>query len=266
MDTPFETGPGRYQPASDYPYAADPQLRFDQRRLARVVGFIAFAMPIVLGVGGHLLGRFRTALSGYYYEPVVLGDFFVGCLALIGALLLAYRGWTPKVARLASIAGIAALTTAFVPMGGWITGCEVLSADGGCSSEAVTWPRLGYWVHAISAGILFAILAFFCLFVFTKVPASAREGSGEPSRAKQQRNAVYVASGVTIALAALGIGIGGQFAGSWFFDHHITFWLEAVILGAFGVSWLVQGRAVRRLADPQDRVDAAIAKSKRAQR
>ena len=39
FETPFETGPERYQPPANYPYARDPKLRFDQRRLARVVGF-----------------------------------------------------------------------------------------------------------------------------------------------------------------------------------------------------------------------------------
>ena len=61
------------------------------------------------------------------------------------------------------------------------------------------------------------------------------------------------------------IGLGGQFAGPWFFEAKLTFWLEAVILAAFGVSWLVQGRAVATLADPQDREDAAIARKIRAE-
>lgn len=248
METPFETGPGRYQPPANYPYARDPKLRFDQRRLASVVGVIALGMPVVLGVGGYVLGRFRVALSGYYYEPIVLGDFFVGCLVAIGALLMTYRGWTPKVAQLATLAGIAALVVAFVPMSGWIIGDEQL------------YIVEGYWVHAISAGILFAILAFFCLFVFTKVPQDGSGGEGAPTPAKRRRNAIYIVSGVTIAVCACAIGIGGQFAGDWWWDTKATFWLEALILAAFGVSWLTQGRALAPLSDPQDREDAAIAK------
>jgi len=261
LETPFETGPNRYQPPANYPYARDPKLRFDQRRLASVVGVIALGMPVVLGMGGYALGRFRVALSEYYYEPVLLGDFFVGCLVAIGALLMAYRGWTPKVARLATIAGLAALVVAFVPMAGWITGCEEVSADGYCTAERASYPVIGYWVHAVSAGILFAILAFFCLFVFTKIPQDGMSGQPSLTRAKRQRNLVYRISGVTIALAAILIAIGGQFAGAWFFEAKLTFWLEAIILAAFGVSWLVQGRAVATLSDPQDREDAAIART-----
>jgi hypothetical protein len=265
METPFETGPHRYQPPANYPYARDPKLRFDQRRLARVVGVIAFAMPIVLGVGGYVLGRFRIALSEYYYEPIVLGDFFVGCLVAIGALLMAYRGWTPKVAQLATLAGLAALVVAFVPMSGWITGCRELGIDTTCADPQVSYPIIGYWVHAGAAGLLFAILAFFCLFVFTKVPIDDASGRAVATPAKKRRNAIYIASGLTIAIAAISIGLADQIAGPWWVQNNMTFWAEALILAAFGVSWLVQGRAIAPLSDPRDREDAAAAKALRTQ-
>lgn len=253
MQTPFETGPERYQPPEDYVYARDPKLRFDQRRLAGVVGVIALGMPIVLGGGGAILGRFRIALSDYYYEPIVLGDFFVGCLIAIGALLMTYRGWTPKVAQLASLAGIAALLVAFVPMSGWV------------SSEERIYPVVGYWVHAISAGVLFSILAFFCLFVFTKIPHDEDGGHPAPTPAKRRRNLIYRASGVTIALSAIGIAIGGQFGPDWWWESYATFWLEALILAAFGVSWLTQGRVLGpAIKDPRDKSDEAIAEAARS--
>lgn len=251
MQTPFETGPERYQPPTDYVYARDPKLRFDQRRLASVVGVIALGMPIVLGVGGWILGRFRVALSDYYYEPIVLGDFFVGCLIAIGALLMTYRGWTPKVAQLATLAGLAALVVAFVPMAGWVSALE----NGG---ERIH-PVVGYWVHAISAGVLFTILAFFCLFVFTKIPHDEATDEHVPTPAKRRRNLIYRASGITIALAAIAIGVGGQFGPDWWWRSHATFWLEALILAAFGISWLTQGRVFGpALKDPRDKRDEAI--------
>jgi len=257
MEIPFETGPERYQRPRDYPYAHDPKLRFDQRRLARVVGVIALGMPVVLGLGGLVLGRFRNALSGYYYEPIVLGDFFVGCLIAIGALLMAYRGWTPKVAQLATLAGLASIVVALVPMAGWITDCREYGAEGICTDPVAMYPTAGYWIHAGGAGVLFAILSFFCLFVFTKVP----EGQAAPTPAKRRRNLIYRLSGVIIALCAISIGAGDLIAGSWWNARNMTFWMEAVILTAFGVSWLVQGRALSPLADPQDRVDAELAKT-----
>ncbi|EAQ30007.1 hypothetical protein NAP1_04505 [Erythrobacter sp. NAP1] len=260
METPFETGPARYQPPANYPYARDPKLRFDQRRLARVVGFIAFAMPVVLGFGGYALGRFRVALSEYYYEVILLGDFFVGCLVAIGALLMAYRGWTPKVAQLATLAGIAALLVAFVPMNGWIMGCEELADDGTCAVQAVRYPVIGYWVHAGAAGLLFAILSFFCLFVFTKIPVDDASGQKIMSPAKMRRNAIYVTSGILIALGAISIAVAGLLGVPWWFDNNMTFWAEAMILGAFGASWLVQGRALAPFNDPRDREDAKLAK------
>lgn len=260
METPFETGPQRYQPPQDYVYARDPKLRFDQRRLARVVGIIALGMPVVLGLGGMLLGRFRTALSGYYYEAIVLGDFFVGCLIAIGALLMAYRGWTPKVAQLATIAGLASFVVAFVPMYGWFTACEQLAADGSCAVQTARYPVAGYWIHAGAAGLLFAILAFFCLFVFTKIPVDENTGAIEPTPAKRRRNLIYRTSGIVIAGGAISIGVGDLIFGDWWNARNMTFWMEALILAAFGTSWLTQGRVFAPLSDPRDRADAAIAK------
>lgn len=265
MKTPFETGPQRYQPPANYPYARDPKLRFDQRRLARVVGFIAFAMPVVLGVGGYSLGRFRIALSDYYYEPILLGDFFVGCLVAIGALLMAYRGWTPQVAQLATLAGIAALAVAFVPMGGWIVGCNAIGPDATCLDPQTRYPVIGYWVHAGAAGVLFAILAFFCLFVFTKIPHDEAGSRQLPTPAKRRRNAIYIVSGIIIAVSAISIAIGDQLVGERWRADHLTFWAEALILAAFGASWLTQGRTLSPLNDPRDQADAAVAKEQKGE-
>ena len=263
MDMPFEVDPQRYQRTGDYVYARDPKLRFDQRRLARVVGVVAFGLPIVLGLGGVLLGDFREALSGYYYEELVLGDIFVGSLVLIASLLLAYRGWTPHVAQLATFAGVAALLVALVPMEGWVTGCEALDALGQCETETRLYPQIGYWVHAGSAGALFAVLAFFCFFVFTRVPAHRAH---EPlSRAKRMRNAIYRVSGTVIVVSTLAIAAGDLLAGDGWRGNNLTFWMEALALGAFGTSWMVQGRAVpQQLRDPEDQADAAEVQRQKA--
>jgi len=256
MESPFELDRERYQPPTDYVYARNPTLRFDQRRLARVVGVIAFGLPIVLGLGGVVLGEFRDALSGYYYEEIILGDFFVGSLVAIGSLLFAYRGWTPKVAQLATLAGVAALLVAFVPMDGWVVGCTEISPAGTCAEETKLYPKIGYWVHAGAAGCLFAILAFFCFFVFTKVPMDDDLRPEEVTPAKKRRNAIYIASGFIIAICSISIGAGDLLFGETWNGLKLTFWAEAAILGAFGASWLTHGRVFAPLRDPQDEEDA----------
>lgn len=261
MQTLFETGPERYQPPENYVYASDPKLRFDQRRLAAVVGFIALSMPIVLGLGGLVQARFRSALSEYYYEDIFLGDYFVGCLVAIGALLMAYRGWTQSVAKLATIAGLASFAVAFVPMFGWEIECIEADTFGRCTERLSHFPTMGYWVHAGAAGVLFGILSFFCLFVFTKVPVDQAGGIPAPSAAKRRRNAIYITSGIVIAVSAIAIGVGDLFFGTDWNALNLTFWAEAIILTAFGISWLVQGRVFAPLSDPQDHKDAAAAKA-----
>lgn len=267
METPFETGPQRYQAPDNYLYAQDPKLRVDQKRLAKLVGGIALAMPIVLGIVGYFQGRFRTALSEYFYEPLLLGDYFTGSLIALAALLTAYRGWTPKVRDLATLAGLSLLFVAFVPMAGWYVGCEELPNLGGtsCSVSNAILPKVGYWVHAGSAGVLFAILSFFCLFVFTKPLVDDQGSPLPPTDAKKIRNVIYIVSGIVIAVSAIAILLGDQILTTDWNEYNLTFWMEALILAAFGISWLTHGRVIKALADPQDRADLnAVSEKSRA--
>jgi hypothetical protein len=170
------------------------------------------------------------------------------------------------VAQLATLAGIAALVVAFVPMGGWIVGCRELGPDATCLVPRTRFPVIGYWVHAGAAGLLFAILAFFCLFVFTKIPLDAEGDRQAMTPAKRRRNAIYIVSGVVIAVSALSIAVGDQLVGEDWRARNLTFWAEALILAAFGASWLTQGRALSPLNDPRDQADAEAARAQKDER
>jgi hypothetical protein len=255
MHNPIELGKRRYQADDAYVYATDPVLRFDQRRLASMVGYTAIGLPIVLGLGGVVLGDFRSSLSAFYYETVLLGDVFVGALVFIGALMLAYRGWSRKVADLATLGGLCACMVALFPAAGWIVG----------SDEAI-FVLATRILHAVAAAALFLILAFFCFFVFTRVEPHQVESAGARPPVKRTRDAIYRVAGTTILLAIAAIAIGIAF----FPDHaqriRLTFWGETAALLAFGVSWLVQGRASGHLLlDRRDVRDRAIAKREEAE-
>ncbi len=268
MDMPLEIGAQRYQADAAYPYARDPQLRFDQRRLASLVGYVAFGLPFVLGLGGLIVGRQRASLSAYYYEPLLLGDLFVGQLTFIGALLLAYRGWTRDVARLASIAGIAALAVALFPHEGWEELCR--ERVGGVRAGPVC--ALPDWLEAASpaihfgaAAILFLVLAFFCLAVFTKLEPHQIEGNAR-CLTKRARDSIYRISGLLILTSIAGIAIASLVDPNWSRSNRLVYWLEFLALAAFGISWIVQGRASGLLLlDGRDRRDAALARARAAE-
>jgi len=265
MQNPIEVSRTRYRADEDYIYAVDPVARFDQRRLASMVGYVAIGLPIVLGIGGLMLGglthggsplgSFRASISGFYYESVLLGDVMVGALAFIGTLMLAYRGWSRKVADLATGAGLAAYLVALFPAAGWFL----------VSGEDAIFVTASHILHAVAAGVLFLILAFFCFFVFTRVEVHQTEGEGVPASVKRARDRIYRAAGTLILLSIAAIPLGGLLLEDRADTYRITFWAETVALTAFGISWLVQGRASNtRLMDVRDRRDKAVAKGKEA--
>ena len=255
MELPLETGATRYQAEPDNAYAHDPKLRFDQRRLASIVGYVAIGMPIILGLGGVLLGSFRQSLSGFYYEPVLLGDIFVGSLVFIGAVMFTYKGWNRKVGHLASLAGVAAFAVALFPAGGWVV-------DGNDAERVLAQPA--HILHALGALTLFLILAWFCFAVFTKVEAHQRDAAGNLLPNKLRRNRIYRVTGTLLLLAIAAITIGDLFFPDWSVRNRLTYWAETVALVAFGISWIVQGRASGMLMqDPRDRMDEIQAEAAR---
>lgn len=257
MINPLEVDENRYQGGDEYIYAKDPKLRNDQRRLAAFIGLAAIGMPIVLALGGSILGNFdlgefRKSLSGFYYEEVVLGDIFVGTLIFIGTAMFVYRGWHPKIALLATIGGLCAFLVALFPADGWFI------VDDGRQIFEEGSDRIHFW----AAVALFAILAWFCFFVFTKVEPHQRDTDGKLLPTKRNRNMFYRFSGTIIVLSVAAIGIGETIDPDWATRIRLTYWGETIALVAFGVSWLVQGRAFGTLAqDPRDQLDEAVAEA-----
>ena len=247
---------------ADDAYGKDPQLRFDQKRLASLVGFAAFGLPLTLLIGGLLYpggwseGLIDRSISHYYYREIVLGDFFVGTLVFIGTLLLAYRGGNENVGKLASVAGLCAFGVAIFPTEGW------RFVPPNSTVPGTEWTKVA---HYASAAFLFGILAFFCLFVFTLIEPRHRDAAGACLQTKHRRNVIYKISGSVIIAMMLAIAGGGNFLQPAWDRNHLTFWCEAAALFAFGVSWITVGRGMNHLLlDPRDRRDRAIVKGREA--
>jgi hypothetical protein len=85
-------------------------------------------------------------------------------------------------------------------------------------------------------------LIFFSLFLFTKTDETRR-----PTRRKLQRNVVYqICSGLMVAcLLLMGVYTFLPETGKALFAHlKPIYWLEALAILAFGVSWFVKGEAI----------------------
>jgi hypothetical protein len=100
-------------------------------------------------------------------------------------------------------------------------------------------------VHLICAALFFLTLTVFALFLFTKT----HKDRSLMTRQKRRRNALYRVCGLIMSLCILLMLINGflpdesveQLA-----KYHPIFWLEAMAIVAFGVSWIVKGETLMK--------------------
>ena len=210
--------------------------------LRKAIGILGVALPFVLALGNLLLRALgiqsslqdpiiESSISSYYYTD--LRNIFVGSMCSIGIFLMSYQGYDCRDAIAGRFAFVCAIGVALFPT----SPLPVATAD----------EKLIGSVHLTFAALLFLTLAYFSLKLFTKTDAN-----NPPTRQKLQRNVVYRVSGyimlaciALIAVAALPPikAMVEQFAP--------RFWLEAIAIVAFGVSWLTKGEAIAILKDQQ---------------
>ncbi len=206
----------------------DQSLVISYRTLRKIVGILGFSFPFVLFIGAYLflgLGVQRS-ISSYYHTG--MRDVFVGTLCVIGFFLLSYRGHERRDDLAGDFACLFALGVAFFPT----------APDGPVPETALT---VDYF-HLFFATAFFITLIYFSLRLFTKTnPAT------EPTRRKLRRNQVYRACGVTMITCILLIMLfkiaPASLSGA--LEHIMpVYWLEAVAIAAFGLSWLTKGRVI----------------------
>jgi hypothetical protein len=201
--------------------------------LQKLVGAIAVLLPLVVAVGGQMLdgGGLRSSISAYYYAGT--GNVFVGALCALGVFFLSYQhkplpGYELD-NRLGYGASAAAIGVAVFPT-------AQLEPEAGSGEWFVST------IHMTCAGILFLLLAFFSLRLFTKSDPDV-----PPSDAKRKRNVVFRTCGSTI-VAVIGLVALDKLVDtpdSW----HTLFFLESVGVVAFGISWLVKSGIFGLLTD-----------------
>lgn len=274
-DQPITTGadPNKIVPAPrDLPFV------IDLRRIHLAVGWIAFGLPLsLIAVSWLPTVCFHDSISHFYFTAVG-GDILVGALSFIGLLLLCLysfdaagcegaRRWTWRDIALIRLAGIAALLVAFVPTTG--TGCASARTARAFLVEGASSPTsFDFWavllgrsdptglplaaVHYGAAGVMFAILAYVVLRVFTRVNSAAARMEGNR---KNLRNGCYRVLGRVIlaVVAVLTVKmvagrIAPEFLGVWN-RFNLTFIFEAAGLFAFGLAWMIKGRFLRLFED-----------------
>lgn len=194
--------------------------------LRRWVGLLGAALPFALWLGAAYFFKagLQPSMSSYYYTG--MRDFFVGVLCAIGVFMFTYKGYEPKDDVAGDIAGGSAILLALFPTT--------------ASGNVLLLDRIGL-LHLAFATVFFLTLAYFSVLLFTKT-----DPTKTPTRRKLQRNNVYrvcgtilVASIALIALVTFVAAIKNVVG-----PYNPVFWLEAIGVVAFGVSWLTKGEAM----------------------
>ncbi len=205
-------------------------LVFSYLTLRKTIGLLGTAFPFVVSLGALIFFEtgIQNSISSYYHTG--MRDVFVGTLCVIGFFLLSYRGYE----RTDNIAGDFACAFA--------VGVALFPTTPDRAASVGT-DFIGY-VHLIFAVLFFLTLIYFSLCLFTKT-----DPSEQPSRRKLQRNKIYKACGYAMSICILLIVIYSLLPNEVASQVEVyapVFWLEAIAVVAFGISWLTKGETLLR--------------------
>ena len=202
-------------------------LVFSYLQLRKAIGALGLALPFVLAFGAWLIFRLGVQSSISYYYWTGMRDVLVGTLFAIGFFLFSYQGYARADNIAGNLACVFALGVALFP---------TMQSD-----AAAGLPRILSILHFVFAAAFFGTLIYFCLVLFTKTRAR-----GRPTEQKLMRNRIYRGCGYLMAACILLTFVFFLVPSVYeaLAPYGPVFWLEAIAILAFGVSWLVKGEAI----------------------
>ena len=201
--------------------------------LRKVIGFLGTSLPFVLFFGALVIFGTGIQSSISYYYHTGMGDVFVGILCIIGFFLLSYKGYEGADNIAGNLGCIFAVGVALFPTTPDIDASEYAQFIGK--------------IHFAFSVLFFLTLIYFSLRLFTKTDQNL---TSKPR--KNQRNKIYRVCGYTMILCIVLISIYlllPKAAASCIKAYNPVFWLEAIAILAFGISWLTKGEALSILND-----------------
>ena len=202
-------------------------------RVRQALGLLGIAFPFLLLLGGWLENaRIEPSISDYYHTT--LRDIFVGSLFAIGIFLVSYKGHAREKGEwmsdnlAATLAGIGAFGLAIFP-NQLVPGTKNIF-----EFYLGTYAK---WGHFLSAFLFLGAMAYIALFKFAR--------TAKPARRKVYRFCGWAI--ILFGLAATGFSVLRAWKSLGWSEtieaSGIIFWCEAIGIWAFGLSWLVKGRA-----------------------
>ena len=213
--------------------------------LRRLVGILGIALPIILLFGNMINTQTlhpQKSISHNYHT--IFGDFFVGTLCAICLFLFVYKGRKRIDGILCNVAGILGSLVALIS-------CEYDEHSTGAIKRGIGQFEDQGLVHNIIAGVFLLTLAYISIVIFTRFddkevyPANTK---------KPKRNKLYRVCGWVIVVCVIACAVVMFIANResehpsppWIYTKTPVFYLEAIALWAFGLSWLVKGETLWR--------------------
>lgn len=215
--------------------------------LRKLIGILGIALPFMIW-WGHIVFRnmdLNDTTTPYWLYSIsashqwYMRDLFVCVICILAAFLFTYKGDKKTIdGAWANMAGAFAVLVAF------------------CPTYA---PGLIHYFHYIGAVGLFLVFAIFCLWIFPKQLKAAKDSAAR----KRTTLFIYISCGVTIVVCmilCLVLADKDEDRLSKLYPESKIFWLEAVMLIAFGTSWLVRGHFLRSVDETLEKVKSMVSK------
>jgi hypothetical protein len=248
------------------PNSGDENRVISYHKIRIAVGFIGILLPFCLWIGNSLINmsnvlnnknwitfqklyepqaNLKTSISHFYYSTV--GEIFTGALCAVALFLFCYRGYPkpttgkyhiiPGDSFMCNFAAAMALLVVIFPTSSTFEIKDNLRAF--VSSDIA-----GY-IHYGSAALFFMTLSIISFVNFRRTKYPEQFG-------KMKSHAIYKNCAI-IMMTCMAILIGifiwektGHTC-SWTETYTITYWLETIMLVAFGISWIVKGEIDQQL-------------------
>lgn len=205
------------------------------RRIRKAIGILAFSLPLVLVIFS-LVPFFQTtvqeSISHYYFTN--LRELFTGVLCAVGLFLCLYKGHTntnifKNDSLLTNIAGVLAFGIALMPTSPLTCTDKIYTIVPLC----LNWLA---WLHFGFAGVFFLVLSIISINVFT----IGQVDNQEIPVSMLNENHIYRACGYSMLVFIVLTPVCDYY--NCF--RYSTLIFETLMLIAFGISWLIKGRAL----------------------
>jgi hypothetical protein len=199
----------------------------------KIIGFLGILLPLILLIGNYLFSgcsSVQMSLSQYYYTNMSM--VFTGILFAISIFLFSYKGYSKHDNLMGNIASVFGIGIAVFP-----TNMKTPLPPCNFSLVPDPFPIYFQYLHTGCAIVFFSILAYFSIVLFTKSNEQTLT-EGKKNRNKLYKTCGYVIIGCLIILALIQLI---EPLREFLKPIKPIFVLEAIILWAFGLSWLVKG-------------------------